>query len=242
MRWNDLKTVIVEASEKDRVTINFESGVRINLNNVPKTVTTLPNFEEKVKAAAQKAKPNETYRSWNIIGDAGTDNPTSGFEPSEEEKLDMNNVTELYKLIYSIFEDVLRKDLKYTALQPGEKEYLPRSVDHEFPAGVSFEYTRGGKKFKIDDIKNKFGISRKINTKNPKKDEFGYIHGEGWPLTVSELDQLKDMIIDALDAKENITTVMPVDPSKDDSGPMRIEIGNKAFYYKNSIVYNTGDN
>lgn len=233
MRWNDLKTVIVEAGEKVRITITFESGVRININNVPKTVTTMPNFEETVEAAAQKAKPNETYSSWSISS-GGVEGPSDTFEPTEAEEEAMKNVLDLQRLIMITWDNSVRRGLTYN--DEGYPE--PRDVDPEFADGVSFEYSRDGRTYTINDIKEEFNITAKINTKNPSEDEYGVNYTEGWPMTVGDWEDLKEMVIDAVDAGEHITTVGPAQDDSDDT----ITIAPRSFYYKRAIVYNTGDN
>jgi hypothetical protein len=114
--------------------------------------------------------------------------------------------------------------------------YLPRSVDPEFPTGISFEYTIGGKRFKINDIKNEIGIDVIINTKNPKKDELGYLHAEGWPVYMDEWDDMKQITIDAVNAREHISTVGPAQPKQKVGGPLRIAISPKSFYYRNAVT------
>jgi|TARA_B110000908_G_scaffold163516_1_gene210182 hypothetical protein len=235
MRWNDLKTVIVEAGGKVRITITFESGVRININNVPKTVTTMPNFEETVQAAAQKAKPNETYSSWSIS--SGVDEPSGEFEPTEAEEEAMKNVSDLNRLIKNTFENSVRRGMTWD-----DKGYPePRDVDPEFADGVSFEYSRDGKPYRIDDIKEEFNITVKINTKNPGEDEYGVNYTEGWPMSMNDWNDLKQMVIDAVDAGEHITTVGPAPSTTDDEGTIKITVTDRSFYYKRAIVYKTGD-
>ena len=241
MRWNDLKTVIVEAGEKVRITVTFESGVRININNVPETVTTMPNFEETVQAAAQKAKPNETYSSWSIS--SGVDEPSGEFEPNEAEEEAMKNAWDLYKLIDTTWENSVRRGMTWD-----DKGYPePRDVDPEFADGVSFEYSRDGKTYTIDDIKEEFNITIKINTKNPQRTvidgvDYGANYEEGWPITMNDWDDLKQMAIDAVDAGEHITTIGPAPSTTNDEGVIEITNSYRSFYYKRAIVYNTGDN
>jgi hypothetical protein len=120
--------------------------------------------------------------------------------------------------------------------QRKDKHYVPRSVDPEFPTGVSFEYTIGGKRFKINDIKEEIGIELVINTKNPKKDELGYTHAEGWPIYANEWDDMKQITIDAVNAREHISTVGPPQPEQKVDGPLRIAISPKSFYYRNAVT------
>ena len=49
MRWSDLKTV-VESGEKVIIAVTFASGKKITIRNVPKSLTTMPNFDAKVQA------------------------------------------------------------------------------------------------------------------------------------------------------------------------------------------------
>tara|TARA_Y100000389_G_C17471282_1_gene531381 strand:- start:19607 stop:20344 length:738 start_codon:yes stop_codon:yes gene_type:complete len=238
MRWTDLKSVIVEADERVIIAVEFQSGKQITIANVPKALTLKPDFETQVKKKAQKAKPNEVFSSWSEVNQKeadkinASDSPES-YEPDEEEKLDMKNVQLLHTLILDTMDNSVRKGLKYTPnYQSDEPMYVKRSVDPEFPAGISYEYTRGGKKYKINDIKQELGITVIINTKTPKKDEYGYTHGEGWPVMVSDYDDMKQMIIDTCNARENITTVAPADNKQEPGGKLRIKISPKNFYYR----------
>jgi hypothetical protein len=249
MRWSDLKTV-VESGEKVIIAVTFASGKKITIRNVPKSLTTMPNFDAKVQASAKKAKPQEIYKSWGIVGDSEADKIDSvskasnskdskdkdSFEASDEEKEAMKNVLNLHRLIMNTMEKSVWKGLKYNPnFQRKEKHYVPRSVDPEFPTGVSFEYTIGGKKYKINDIKEEIGIDLIVNTKNPKKDEFGYLHAEGWPKTLYDWDSMKEITIDAVNARDHISTVGPQQPNKKVDGPLRIAISPKSFYYRNAV-------
>ena len=251
MRWNDLKTVVVESGERVIIAVTFASGKKITIRNVPKSLTTMPNFDAKVQASAKKAKPQETYKSWGIVGDSEADKIDSvskasnskdgkdkdSFEASDEEKEAMKNVLNLHRLIMNTMEKSVWKGLKTNPnFQEKEKMYLPRSVDPEFPTGVSFEYTIGGKQFKINDIKEEIGIDLIINTKTPKKDEYGYEHAEGWPKTMYHWDSMKEITIDAVNARDHISTVGPPKPKQKVDGPMRIAISPKSFYYRNAVT------
>ena len=247
MRWNDLKTVIVEAGEKVVITITFESGVRININNVPKTVTTMPNFEETVQAAAQKAKPNETYSSWSIIrGDV--EEPSGDFVPTEAEEEAMNNCRNLYRLIEKTMKETIWRGIESvesSGQDLGGMEgmndpwYKPRAVDPKFPEVLEFEYTINGENKKIN-VLDTIPITTFINTRNPKRDEFGVLHYEGWPTNGADYDEMSDMIIDTLGAKEYITFGQQYQNS--DGNVQSDTSGQKRWYYKRAIVYNTGDN
>tara|TARA_B110000211_G_scaffold227298_1_gene281961 strand:- start:785 stop:1222 length:438 start_codon:yes stop_codon:yes gene_type:complete len=120
--------------------------------------------------------------------------------------------------------------------------YLPRQNDPVFPTGVSFEYTIGGKKYKINDIKEEIGIDLIVNTNNPKKDKYGYLHAEGWPVYMNEWDDMKQITIDAVNAREHISTVGPPAPEQKVDGPLRIAISPKTFYYRNATVVDTDNN
>lgn len=250
MKWTDL-TPVLESGERVIIAVTFESGKKITIRNVPKSVTTQPNFEKQVIAAAKKAKPNEVFTDWNLVGGAQADKIDStnkgqevkgdgegAFEASAEEKEDMKNVLDLHRLVMNTMEKTVWKGLKYNTKDNIAKGlyFLPRKTDPLFPPGVSFEYTRRGKKLKIDDILNELPIELKINTRNPKKDELGYQHSEGWPVYMTEWDDLKQMIIDAVDARENITTVGPSQPEQKVDGPLRIAISPKSFFYRNAVV------
>ena len=250
MRWSDLKTV-VESGEKVIIAVTFASGKKITIRNVPKSLTTMPNFDAKVQASAKKAKPQEIYKSWGIVGDSEADKIDSvskasnskdgkdkdSFEASDEEKEAMKNVLNLHRLIMNTMEKSVWKGLKVNPnFQRKEKHFVPRSVDPEFPTGVSFEYTIGGKRFKINDIKEEIGIELVINTKNPKKDELGYTHAEGWPIYANEWDDMKQITIDAVNAREHISTVGPPQPEQKVDGPLRIAISPKSFYYRNAVT------
>ena len=254
MRWNDLKTVVVESGERVIIAVTFASGKKITIRNVPKSLTTMPNFDDKVQASAKKAKPQETYKSWGIVGDSEADkidSPSTAssngdstsdkFEPTPEEADAMKAVQDLHKLIRDTMKTSVWKGLEQNPnYDLGEKQYLERSVDHEFPAGVSFEYTIDGEQFKINDIKDEIGINVIVNTKNPKKDEFGYLHTEGWPKTMGDYDDLLDIIIDVVNVGEHITTTGPGQEQKDGE-PLSVTVAPKDFYYQRAIVYNVGD-
>ena len=244
MRWNDLKTVIVEAGEKVVITITFESGVRININNVPKTVTTMPNFEETVQAAAQKAKPNETYSSWSI--GSGVEEPSGDFVPTEAEEEAMNNCRNLYRLIDETMKETIWRGIESvesSGQDLGGMEgsfdpwYKPRAVDPKFPEVLEFEYTINGENKKIN-VLDTIPITAFINTINPKRDEIGIVHGEGWPQYNADYDEMSDMIIDTLGANEYITHGTTY---KDTVDGVQDGLGTNRWLYKRQIVYNTGD-
>jgi hypothetical protein len=257
MRWNDLKTVVVESGERVIIAVTFSSGKKITIRNVPKSLTTMPNFDAKVQAAAKKAKPQEIYKSWGIVGDSEADKIDSTstttstdngkpdtFQASDEEQEAMQNVLNLHRLIMNTMEKSVWKGLKSNTNDNIDKGlyYLPRQNDPVFPTGVSFEYTIGGKKFKINDIKEEIGIDLVVNTKNPKKDELGYTHAEGWPVYANEWDDMKQITIDAVNAREHISTVGPAAPEQKVDGPLRIAISHKTFYYRNATVVDTDNN
>jgi hypothetical protein len=239
MRWNDLKTVIVEAGEKVRITITFESGVRININNVPKTVTTMPNFEETVQAAAQKAKPNETYSSWSIGG--GDERSGGDFVPTEAEEEAINNCRDLYTLITQTMTETIGVGLESSGGESAtgnDSWYKPRAVDPKFPEVLEFEYTINGENKKIN-VLDTIPITTFINTRNPKRDEFGVLHYEGWPTNGADYDEMSQMIIDTVGAKEYITFGMQY-PEPD--GNVQSDVSaTKRWLYKRQIVYKTGD-
>jgi len=244
MKWTDLKSVIVEADERVIIAVEFQSGKKITIANVPKALTLKPDFETQVKKKAQKAKPNEVFSSWSEVNQEEADeinsgNPASSYEPSEEEKLDMDNVQNLWTLVLDTMDNSVRKDLKYVDnAESGDKRYLPRSVDHEFPAGTSFEYTKGGKKYRINDIKEKIGITVIINTKTPRRDKHGYTHGEGWPVYLGHYDDMREIVIDAVNARNNITTVGPPEKPRKPGERLTITIAPQRFHYRNAIVPN----
>ena len=126
MRWNDLKTVVAESGERVIIAVTFSSGKKITIRNVPKSLTTMPNFDAKVQAAAKKAKPQEIYKSWGVVGDAEADKIDSTstttstdngkpdtFQASDEEQEAMNNVLNLHRLIMNTMEKSVWKKLKY---------------------------------------------------------------------------------------------------------------------------------
>jgi|TARA_B110000858_G_scaffold147156_1_gene167177 hypothetical protein len=257
MRWNDLKTVVAESGERVIIAVTFSSGKKITIRNVPKSLTTMPNFDAKVQAAAKKAKPQEIYKSWGVVGDAEADKIDSTstttstdngkpdtFQASDEEKEAMQNVLNLHRLIMNTMEKSVWKGLKNNTNDNIDKGlyYLPRQNDPVFPTGVSFEYTIGGKKFKINDIKEEIGIDLVVNTNNPKKDKYGYLHAEGWPVYMNEWDDMKQITIDAVNAREHISTVGPPAPEQKVDGPLRIAISPKTFYYRNATVVDTDNN
>ena len=257
MRWNDLKTVVAESGERVIIAVTFSSGKKITIRNVPKSLTTMPNFDAKVQAAAKKAKPQEIYKSWGVVGDAEADKIDSTstttstdngkpdtFQASDEEKEAMQNVLNLHRLIMNTMEKSVWKGLKNKTNDNIDKGlyYLPRQNDPVFPTGVSFEYTIGGKKYKINDIKEEIGIDLIVNTNNPKKDKYGYLHAEGWPVYMNEWDDMKQITIDAVNAREHISTVGPPAPEQKVDGPLRIAISPKTFYYRNATVVDTDNN
>jgi len=258
MKWQDLKTVIVEAGDKVIIAVTFQSGARITIRNVPKELTTKPDFEKQVSARAKKAEPNETYADWSVVGSVEADsidtkpskNPNAAgekpgaFKASEEAKEDMQNVLDLHRLIMNTMEKSVWKGLKSNTDDNIDKGlyYLPRKKDPVFPKGVSFEYTKLGKKYKITDVKEEIGITVVINTINPKKDQNGYELSEGWPVYANEWDDMKQITIDAVNARENITTVEPSQPKQKVDGPLRIAISPKSFFYRDAVVPSTDNN
>ena len=85
-------------------------------------------------------------------------------------------------------------------------------------------------------------ITVKINTINPKKDQYGYKLSEGWPTFMNEWDDMKQITIDAVSARENITTVGPPSPKQKVDGPLRIAISPKSFFYRDAVVPSTDNN
>jgi hypothetical protein len=263
MKWQEIKFKLNEDTSKVIIAVEFESGRKITIKNVPQNLTTRPDFEQRVIRAARKAKPNETFVSWGIVGDeeaaqidkqadnveqekvSGKGTPDA-FEPSEIEKQAMKNVLDLHRLVLNTMEQTVFKGLKpntNTMIDQGYY-YLPRTKDPEFPSNVSFTFPvtypeMNGKTETIDDIKDQLMIDVKINTKNPKKDNIGYQIHEGFPISLGDYDDLKQMVIDSVGAREHITTVGPASPKQKPGGPMRVHISAKSFYYRNAIVPNT---
>lgn len=257
MKYSDIR--IVENKEEYTALVITNDNTEIEIPNIPKSYisskTRLKTAIDKLIARYNSNKGTSfsikeikivdaTGKSINVPNTATNDvTPNSGnsepdtFQASDEEKEAMKNVLNLYRLIMNTMEDSVWKGLKLNPnFEEKEKMYLPRSVDPEFPTGISFEYTIGGKRFKINDIKNEIGIDLVINTKNPKKDELGYEHAEGWPIYANEWDDMKQITIDAVNAREHITTVGPPAPDKKVDGPLRIAITNKSFYYRNAVT------
>lgn len=64
MKWQDLKSVIVEANDKVIIAVEFLSGKKITIRNVPKALTLKPDFNTVVAKKAKTAAPNETFSGW----------------------------------------------------------------------------------------------------------------------------------------------------------------------------------
>ena len=263
MKYSDIR--IIENEKKFTALVITNDNTEIDIPNIPKSYI---SSKTKLKTAIDKliARYNsnkgttfsvkeikivdDTGKTINVPNTATNDvTPNSGngkpdtFQASDEEKEAMQNVLNLHRLIMNTMEDSVWKGLKLNPnFQEKEKIYLLRSVDPEFPTGVSFEYTIGGKRFKINDIKEEIGIELVINTKNPKKDELGYTHAEGWPVYANEWDDMKQITIDAVNAREHISTVRPAAPEQKVDGPLRIAISHKTFYYRNATVVDTDNN
>ena len=116
MKWQDLKSVIVEATDRVIIAVEFRSGKKITIRNVPKALTLKPDFNTVVAKKAKTAEPNETFSGWvevstgqadaidatapkNNPGDTGASG--GGFTPSSEEEIDMNNCLELAEHVRS---------------------------------------------------------------------------------------------------------------------------------------------
>jgi hypothetical protein len=260
MKWQEIKFKLNENTGKVIIAVEFKSGRKITIKNVPQNLTTRPDFEQRVIRAAKKAKPNETFVSWGIVGDeeaaqidsqadnveqekvSGKGTPDA-FEPNEVEKLAMKNTLDLHRLVLNTMEQTVFKGLKYNtnAMIDQGYYYLPRTKDPEFPSNVSFTfpvtYPRiNGKSETIDDIKKELDIDVKINTKNPSKDNFGYNLHEGFPVSLGDYDDLKQMIIDLVGAREHVTTVGPAQPKQVPNEPLRIHISAKSFYYRRAVL------
>jgi len=64
MKWQDLKSVIVEANDRVIIAVEFQSGKKITIRNVPKALTLKPDFNTVVAKKAKTAEPNETFSGW----------------------------------------------------------------------------------------------------------------------------------------------------------------------------------
>jgi len=258
MKYSDIR--IIENEKKFTALVITNDNTEIDIPNIPKSYI---SSKTKLKTAIDKliARYNsnkgttfsvkeikivdDTGKTINVPNTATNDvTPNSGngkpdtFQASDEEKEAMQNVLNLHRLIMNTMEDTIWKGLKSNTNDNIDKGlyYLPRQNDPVFPTGVSFEYTIGGKKFKINDIKEEIGIDLVVNTKNPKKDELGYTHAEGWPVYANEWDDMKQITIDAVNAREHISTVGPPAPEQKVDGPLRIAISPRSFYYRNAVT------
>ena len=52
MRWQELKIALREADDRIIIAVEFKSGKKITIRNVPKDLTTRPDFDSKVTKAA----------------------------------------------------------------------------------------------------------------------------------------------------------------------------------------------
>ena len=262
MRWQELKTALREAEDKVIIAVEFKSGKKITIRNVPKELTTRPDFDARVVKAAKKAKPNEIYADWNIVGSTEADkidkveqdkidgkdqkDANQGqFKPTEIEKQAMKNVLDLHRLVMNTMEKTVLRGLKIRDTDDPKFNdgwyHETRSKDPEFPTGINFKYPQTdpeitGKTLEVTDVKEALMIDLKINTNNPKRDEFGYQEHEGFPKTMGDFDEMKQMIIDAVGAREHITTVGPAQPKQVPNEPMKITIAAKSFYYRRAQV------
>lgn len=262
MRWQELKIALREADDRIIIAVEFKSGKKITIRNVPKDLTTRPDFDSKVMKAAKKAKPNEVFLDWNIVGASEADkidkvekdkidgkdqkDTNQGeFEPTDIEKQAMKNVLDLHRLVMNTMEKTVFRGLKIRDTDdPKWKDgwyHETRAKDPVFPNDVTFSFPQTdpditGKTITIDDIKDALMIDLKINTNNPGRDEYGYMEHEGFPKTMGDFDDMKQMIIDAVGARDHITTVGPAQPKQVPNEPMKITIAAKSFYYRRAVV------
>lgn len=256
MKYKEIKKSIKEAEENFTVIVNFVDGSKLQIKNISQQHLDAPTFDSAIKKHAEKTYPNKDYRDHYVVGAngqkvVGTGEPEK-FEPSEEAELAMKNTLDLHRLILNTMEKTVWKDLKLRKANDPKFDqgwyYLPRSKDHSFPSGISFTYKRtypvmDGKEETIDDISEAVnGIDVIVNTKNPSRDSYGYQMIEGFPATLGDYDDMKQMVIDAVGARDHVTTVGPPQPEQKPNEPLKIRISAKSFYYRDAIVANPENN
>tara|TARA_R110000868_G_scaffold74110_1_gene214420 strand:+ start:1439 stop:2035 length:597 start_codon:yes stop_codon:yes gene_type:complete len=103
MKYKDFRK-LNEADDRVIASVEFTDGTKITIRNIPKAATQSSGFEGQIRAKAAKAKPNLSFSSWSIVGDAEADKidaPGGGYTPTAEEETDMKNVQALWDHVRS---------------------------------------------------------------------------------------------------------------------------------------------
>ena len=103
MKYKDFRK-LNEADDRVIASVEFTDGTKITIRNIPKAATQSSGFEGQIRAKAAKAKPNLSFSSWSIVGDAEADKidaPGGGYTPTAEEETDMKNVRALWDHLYN---------------------------------------------------------------------------------------------------------------------------------------------
>ena len=209
MRYNDFKIAIKEAKSTQSISVQFSDGTVKSITDIPMTVFTSANFEQTLISKMSKNFPNKEYSRFTIKLD---------FTPTAEETQHMDNVNNLYTLI--------RKEIAKLFDTSGENK--------PFPNNISFSYKVGDASNAILDVKKEFNITIYNNTKNPKSDKYGVLNGEGWPLSMADFDELKQLVINKIGADDAIVLAQP--PQAAEQGDiLRIEISGKSLQYKREL-------
>jgi hypothetical protein len=216
MRFNEFKSIIKEAADTQSITVHFTDGTIKAITDIPMTVFNSSNFEQSLRDKMNRNFPNKEYSRFTVSVD---------FEPTADEKQQMENVNNLY--------DLIRREI--TKLFDADGANTP------FPDNISFSYRVGDSNNSIPDVKEAFDITTYNNTRDPKSDNYGVIHEEGWPISLGDFDDLKQKIIDKLEAGDVIALGSPPSEAQKAGEPLRITVAPNSFQYKRELdMYNGG--
>jgi hypothetical protein len=216
VRFGEFKIMVKEAATTQSITVRFTDGTSKAITDIPMTVFTSANFEQNLKIKMTKNFPNKEYSRFTIKLD---------FTPTAEEKQHMDNVINLYTLI--------EKEWKKLFVTGGENK--------PFPNNISFSYKVGDASNIIPDVKKDFNITAYKNTKNPKSDKFGTVPEEGWPMSIADLDELKQLVINKIGADKDIILAPPPQSAAQQGDMFRVNAQPDSLQYKRELdMYNGG--
>jgi hypothetical protein len=98
MKFKDFIKITEADDNLGNAAVKFTDGTTIIIRNIPKAATEADSFEAMIRAAAQRAKPDLSFASWSPVQSGASG---SGYTPSSEEEIDMNNCLELAEHVRS---------------------------------------------------------------------------------------------------------------------------------------------
>ena len=98
MKFKDFIKITEADDNLVNAAVKFTDGTTIIIRNIPKAATEADSFEAMIRAAAQRAKPDLSFASWSPVQSGASG---SGYTPSSEEEIDMNNCLELAEHVRS---------------------------------------------------------------------------------------------------------------------------------------------